>query len=116
MTGTTGTTDRTGADGTAGPTGRTGTTGLAARILVVPIRFYQRFIGPIIPPSCRFTPSCSEYAAQALRTHGALRGLWLAVRRLLRCAPWHPGGWDPVPPRRDRLAGTTADTTAEETF
>lgn len=97
-------------------TGTTGTTGPAARVLVVPIRFYQRFIGPLIPPSCRFTPSCSEYAVQALRTHGALRGLWLAVRRLLRCAPWHPGGWDPVPPRRDRLAGTTADTTAEETF
>jgi uncharacterized protein len=86
---------------------------LAARVMVVPLRFYQRFVGPLIPPSCRFTPSCSEYAIQALRTHGALRGTLLAVRRLLRCAPWHPGGWDPVPPRRPARA-RTADTSAEE--
>jgi putative membrane protein insertion efficiency factor len=68
------------------------------------MRFYQRFVGPFIPPSCRFTPSCSQYAIEALRLHGALRGTWLTVRRLLRCAPWHPGGWDPVPerPTRDR--------------
>lgn len=107
---------------------------VAARILVAPIRFYQRFIGPLIPPSCRFAPSCSEYAVQALRGHGAVRGVWLTVRRLLRCAPWHPGGWDPVPPPRrpttetthsaEPVAGRTAghhtvadttDATAEET-
>jgi uncharacterized protein len=95
---------------------------VAARVLVTPIRFYQRFIGPLIPPSCRFTPSCSEYAVQALRAHGAVRGVWLTVRRLLRCAPWHPGGWDPVPPpRRQPAAGRTTDAdttdaTAEEIF
>lgn len=73
---------------------------LAARVLVRPLRWYQRFISPLLPPSCRFYPSCSEYAVQALRTHGVLRGSWLTVRRLLRCAPWHPGGLDPVPPPR----------------
>jgi uncharacterized protein len=82
---------------------------LVARILILPLRFYQRFIGPLIPPSCRFTPSCSEYAIQALRAHGALYGVWLTVRRLLRCAPWHPGGWDPVPPPRDHRADTAEE-------
>lgn len=96
---------------------------VAARVLVAPIRFYQRFISPVIPPSCRFTPSCSEYAVQALQIHGAWRGTWLALRRLLRCAPWHPGGWDPVPPAPYRTFGrtvgrtsTSADAPAEETF
>jgi uncharacterized protein len=61
------------------------------------IRFYQRWISPYIPPSCRFFPSCSEYAAQAVTRYGVFRGGWLAVRRLLRCHPFHPGGYDPVP-------------------
>ncbi|MUL41221.1 membrane protein insertion efficiency factor YidD [Streptomonospora sp. PA3] len=71
----------------------------AARALVVPIRGYQRFISPVLPPVCRFYPSCSAYAVEALHTHGALRGLWLAARRIARCHPFHPGGLDPVPPR-----------------
>lgn len=66
-------------------------------ILVVPIRFYQRFISPLTPPSCRFTPTCSQYALEALRKHGPLRGLYLAVRRILRCHPWGGSGYDPVP-------------------
>jgi putative membrane protein insertion efficiency factor len=66
-------------------------------ILVLPIRFYRRFISPMTPPSCRFTPTCSEYAIQALRKHGPVRGLWLALRRLLRCHPWGGSGSDPVP-------------------
>lgn len=61
------------------------------------IRFYQRWISPYIPPSCRFFPSCSEYAAQAVTRYGVFRGGWLAARRLLRCHPFHPGGYDPVP-------------------
>lgn len=86
-----------------------------ARALVVLLRGYQRFISPLIPPSCRFAPSCSEYAVQAMVTHGALRGTWLTVRRLLRCGPWHPGGWDPVPPRRTaETRDRTADPSAEE--
>ena len=76
---------------------------LAVRTLVAPIRFYQRFVSPALPPMCRYTPSCSAYAVDALKQHGVLRGLWLAVCRLARCHPWHAGGYDPVPPRR----GTT---------
>lgn len=71
----------------------------AARVLVVPILWYQRFISPFLGARCRFAPSCSQYAVDALRTHGAARGLWLAVRRLARCHPFHPGGYDPVPAR-----------------
>jgi len=61
------------------------------------IRFYQHFISPAFPPSCRFTPSCSEYAAQAVQKYGVVRGVWLGLNRLLRCHPFHPGGYDPVP-------------------
>jgi len=65
--------------------------------LVAVIRVYQRTISPLLPPACRFTPSCSEYAAQAIERYGAARGSVMAVKRLLRCHPWHPGGFDPVP-------------------
>lgn len=68
--------------------------------LKVLIRFYQYAISPLLGHHCRFVPSCSDYALEALNTHGLLRGLWLAVRRLARCHPWHPGGYDPVPPSR----------------
>ena len=68
-----------------------------ARLLLAVIRAYQRWISPVRPPACRFTPSCSAYAVTAVERHGALRGGWLATRRLLRCGPWHPGGHDPVP-------------------
>ena len=78
--------------------------GLVARALLQPIRFYRKFIGPALPPSCRFEPSCSADAAEAITTHGAVGGLWLAVRRLLKCGPWHRGGYDPVPPRRGDAA------------
>ncbi len=68
------------------------------------LRGYQRWVSPAFPPTCRFYPTCSAYAIEALQVHGLLRGSWLAVRRLVRCAPWHPGGVDPVPPRRSRSA------------
>ena len=61
------------------------------------LRAYRWLVSPLLPPACRFYPSCSEYAEEALARHGAWRGGWLAVRRLCRCAPWHPGGCDPVP-------------------
>jgi putative membrane protein insertion efficiency factor len=67
------------------------------RILMVPIRGYQKFISPALPPSCRFSPSCSQYALEAVSRYGALKGTWLAVRRLVRCHPFNPGGYDPVP-------------------
>lgn len=61
------------------------------------IRAYQRVLSPLLGPRCRFYPSCSQYALEAVERHGALRGSYLAVRRLLRCHPFHPGGFDPVP-------------------
>lgn len=73
-----------------------------ARLLILPIRFYQRWISPALPPACRFTPTCSAYAVEAITRHGALRGSWLAIRRLARCHPWHQGGDDPVPPPKAR--------------
>lgn len=68
-----------------------------ALLLCLPILFYQRCVSPFTPPSCRFTPTCSEYARQALLRHGPVKGLWLALRRLLRCHPWGGSGYDPVP-------------------
>jgi putative membrane protein insertion efficiency factor len=61
------------------------------------IRMYKKFISPALPPSCRFYPTCSEYTYQAVEKYGVLKGSWLGVRRLARCHPWHPGGYDPVP-------------------
>ncbi|MFI3239131.1 MAG: membrane protein insertion efficiency factor YidD [Bacteroidales bacterium] len=66
-------------------------------ILILPIRFYQYCISPMLPPSCKYTPTCSQYAIEALRKHGAIKGSYLTIRRLLRCAPWGKGGYDPVP-------------------
>jgi hypothetical protein len=64
------------------------------------LRLYKRLISPVLPPACRFAPTCSEYAVEAIEKHGVLRGGMLAARRLLRCGPWHPGGFDPVPSRK----------------
>ena len=71
--------------------------GLTARGCAGVIRVYQRVMRPVVPPACRFAPSCSEYAHDAVLAHGVVRGGWLAVRRLGRCNPWYPGGYDPVP-------------------
>lgn len=66
--------------------------------LQLPIHFYRMVIGPLLPKVCRFEPSCSTYALQALDVHGPFKGLYLTTRRIFRCHPFHPGGWDPVPP------------------
>ena len=70
---------------------------MIARLLKGAVRAYRWFVRPLLPAACRFHPSCSEYAEQALERYGAWRGSWLALRRLCRCAPWHPGGYDPLP-------------------
>jgi putative membrane protein insertion efficiency factor len=67
------------------------------RVLILFLRVYRLAISPLLPPSCRFHPTCSEYAMQALERHGAVRGSWLAFARLMRCHPWHPAGVDLVP-------------------
>jgi putative membrane protein insertion efficiency factor len=64
---------------------------------VLAVRGYQRLVSPFLPPSCRFAPTCSEYATKALAQHGFVRGTGLTIRRLLRCHPFHPGGYDPPP-------------------
>ena len=69
-------------------------------VVLAPLWFYRRVISPLTPQTCRYYPSCSAYAEQALKTHGVLRGSWLALRRLARCHPWTPGGVDHVPPPR----------------
>lgn len=68
-----------------------------SRLLMIIVRMYRFFISPLLGSNCRFSPSCSNYAMQALEKYGALRGSWLAMKRILRCHPWHPGGADPVP-------------------
>jgi hypothetical protein len=68
------------------------------RILLALIGAYRLLLSPVLGASCRFYPTCSAYAAEAIETHGALRGAWLALKRIVKCHPWHPGGLDPVPP------------------
>ncbi len=67
------------------------------KLLILLVKFYQRAISPMFPPSCRYTPTCSQYAIEALQKYGVFKGLWLATKRILRCHPWGGSGWDPVP-------------------
>ncbi|WP_434222785.1 membrane protein insertion efficiency factor YidD [Limnospira platensis CENA597] len=71
------------------------------RILIGLIRGYKSLISPVLPPACRFYPTCSEYAMEAIDRFGIFRGGWMAIARILRCHPLHPGGYDPVPPKDD---------------
>lgn len=70
------------------------------KVVQLPIHVYRKFISPLKPPTCRFYPSCSIYALEAIEVHGAAYGSWLAAKRIARCHPFHPGGVDHVPPRR----------------
>ncbi len=72
---------------------------MTAKLLAIPIRLYQWCLSPLLGANCRYEPSCSHYALEALEAHGAVRGAWFAVRRICRCHPWGGAGWDPVPPR-----------------
>jgi uncharacterized protein len=83
--------------------------------LLAAIGFYSRAISPALPPRCRFHPTCSAYAAEAISVHGAGRGSWLALRRLLKCAPWHPGGVDLVPPSRPTPGTSGPDRASSST-
>jgi putative membrane protein insertion efficiency factor len=82
---------------------------LFQRLLLAPILFYRRHLSPLKPrPTCRFYPTCSAYALEAITCHGALKGSYLALRRLLKCHPFHPGGYDPVPPARSAAKSSTS--------
>ena len=70
---------------------------LFTTLLILPIRFYRAAISPMFPPACRYVPTCSQYAIEAITKYGPVKGLWLAVKRLLRCHPWGGSGYDPVP-------------------
>lgn len=72
-------------------------------ILLALIRFYQLVISPIKPPTCRFYPTCSHYGLEAIRRHGATKGGWLTIKRICKCHPFHPGGFDPVPEKTDEV-------------
>ncbi|MBN1173919.1 MAG: membrane protein insertion efficiency factor YidD [Micromonosporaceae bacterium] len=86
---------------TGSPQGPLSPRGMGARIVSAPIVAYRRWISPALPARCRFYPSCSTYALEAIMVHGPIRGIGLAIWRLLRCHPFHPGGFDPVPQPRD---------------
>jgi putative membrane protein insertion efficiency factor len=88
------------ADG--GPGGRRGfgaAGGWVARGMIFVIQLYRQMVSPLRLPACRFVPTCSQYAVEALSEYGLLRGSWLSVVRLAKCGPWHAGGWDPIPDR-----------------
>lgn len=72
------------------------------KIFLALVVFYQRFISPLTPPTCRFYPTCSEYTREAIQYHGAFKGLYLGIRRILKCHPFHKGGFDPVPLKKDK--------------
>ena len=80
-----------------------------ARLLSLPVQAYRLVVSPLLGPNCRYYPSCSAYALDALAAHGALRGSWLAVKRVCRCHPWHPGGYDPVPASAAKVPASCID-------
>jgi uncharacterized protein len=86
----------------------------SARALIYLIQLYRHMISPLRPATCRFMPTCSQYAVDALTEFGLVRGTWLATVRLLKCGPWHRGGWDPIPERRDSTHSGCGKTEAPD--
>lgn len=82
-----------------------GHSGVVLRAAVFLVQSYRTMISPFRPPACRFTPTCSQYALDALQEYGLFRGTWLALVRLAKCGPWHRGGWDPIPERPEVTEG-----------
>ncbi len=73
------------------------------QIVCIPIKIYQFLIAPLLKPCCRYYPSCSQYAESAIKKHGIIKGIWMAFKRLVRCHPWSPGGYDPVLPNDEKF-------------
>jgi putative membrane protein insertion efficiency factor len=89
--------------------------GLLARAAIAVVEAYRHMVSPLRLPTCRFIPSCSQYAVEALTQYGLLRGGWLAIVRLSKCGPWHRGGWDPIPERSDAGDGSRPAGRSEAT-
>ena len=85
----------------------------AARGVIFFIQLYRHTISPMRLPTCRFTPTCSQYAVDALTEYGIIRGSWLAGMRLVKCGPWHRGGWDPIPERHEEMREPGADASGD---
>ncbi|VDG98023.1 Putative membrane protein insertion efficiency factor [Lysinibacillus sphaericus] len=73
------------------------------KLVLLLIRFYQKMISPLTPPSCRFYPTCSHYGVEAVETHGVVKGMWLTIVRISKCHPFHKGGFDPVPTKKEKV-------------
>lgn len=82
---------------------------MVKNLVKAPIRFYRKFISPLKPPTCRFYPTCSQYALESIEVHGAFKGVLLASKRICKCHPFHPGGFDPVPPSNKQGAQQPLD-------
>jgi putative membrane protein insertion efficiency factor len=87
---------------------------MSARVVIAAIQLYRHTVSPLRLPTCRFMPTCSQYAVDALTEYGLVRGGWLAVIRLAKCGPWHRGGWDPIPERGSGACAHSADASGTE--
>jgi len=87
---------------------------LSRRAVQAPIHVYRKFISPLKPPTCRFYPTCSQYALEAIEIHGVAKGIGLAAKRIGKCHPFHPGGFDPVPPAKSKVKPASSITNQEQ--